>query len=126
MVLVPVERAKEISIIIDTWDDVFSDFDPRPLSERVLSEDFVLELKKRYLETKRGNLIISFYAPKKLTDEKAEKIITHRIKQYFKLQALQKRREILAMVIEGHLLYLWVFCSFCFFCTSIIINHSAS
>ena len=45
---------KEIGIVIDSWDDVFSDFDPRPLSERTVSGDFVDELKKRYKETRRG------------------------------------------------------------------------
>jgi len=49
-----VKDLKEIAIVIDTWDDVFSDFDPSPLNERTVSGDFVEELKKRYRETQRG------------------------------------------------------------------------
>ena len=35
----------EISLILDTYDDMFSSFDPRPYSQRALSEDFLSEAK---------------------------------------------------------------------------------
>jgi hypothetical protein len=88
------EKLKEISIIIDVWDDVFSDFDPRPLDERALSEDFISELKKRYRETPRGDLLISFYAPRTLKHEDSERMVTQRLKQYFGDRALQKKQEL--------------------------------
>jgi hypothetical protein len=34
-----IKDLKEISIAIDTWDDIYSDFDPRPYNERDLSEE---------------------------------------------------------------------------------------
>ena len=36
----------EVSIWLDSYDDIFSDFDPRPYSERSLSDDFIKEAKK--------------------------------------------------------------------------------
>ena len=54
-----IEDLKEIAVVIDTWDDIFSDFDPRPLNERTVSGDFIEELRKRYRETPRGDLVIS-------------------------------------------------------------------
>lgn len=36
----------EISIWLDNYDDIFSDFDPRPYSQRSLSDDFLAEAKK--------------------------------------------------------------------------------
>lgn len=36
----------EISLVLDTYDDIFSDFDPRPYGERALSSDFLDEAKK--------------------------------------------------------------------------------
>ncbi len=95
------EKLKEISIILDVWDDIFSDFDPRPLDERALSEDFITELKKRYRETAKGSLLISFSAPKALKDEKSEQMVVQRLKQYFKYRALQVGREIYNMRKKG-------------------------
>lgn len=95
------EALKEISIILDVWDDIFSDFDPRPLDERALSQDFIGELHKRYTETAKGELLISFYAPKSLQNEQSEKMVVHRLRKYFKEQAQERRREISHMRIRG-------------------------
>ena len=32
-----------VSLWLDTYEDIFSDFDPRPYGQRALSEDFVAE-----------------------------------------------------------------------------------
>ncbi len=95
------EALKEISIILDVWDDIFSDFDPRPLSERALSEDFINELKKRYRETTRGALLISFYAPESLRDAQSEKTVILRLRHYFREREIQKRRDIQRMRKRG-------------------------
>jgi len=85
---------KEISIAIDVWDDIFSDFDPRPLNERALSEDFIAELRKRYRETQKGDFLITIYAPVSLKDEKTEKVVIQRLKKHFKHRSLSWKREI--------------------------------
>ena len=89
-----IKDIQDISIAIDSWDDVFSDFDPSPLEQRILSEDFLLELKKRYRETQRGNFIITIYAPLFLKDEASERIISKRLKQYFKFRHLEIQKDI--------------------------------
>ncbi len=95
------ESMKEISIILDVWDDIFSDFDPRPLDERALSQDFIDELKKRYRETSKGDLLISFFAPKSLKDDRSEKMVTHRLRKHFKDRAMQKKRDMRRMRTRG-------------------------
>jgi len=85
---------QEISIAIDSWDDIFSDFDPSPLELRVLSEDFLFELRKRYRETQRGNYLITLYAPISLKDDNTERIVLKRLKQYFKFRFLSLTREL--------------------------------
>jgi hypothetical protein len=92
---------REIAIVIDTWDDIFSDFDPRPLNERTLSGDFVDELKKRYLETPRGNMQIVIYAPDILKDEKSESMVTRRLKTHFKYVALEAKRDMVQIRSRG-------------------------
>jgi hypothetical protein len=89
-----IKDIQEISIAIDSWDDVFSDFDPSPLEQRILSEDFLFELKKRYHETQRGNYIITIYAPLSLRDEASERIVNKRLRQYFKFRHLAIKKEI--------------------------------
>ncbi len=85
---------QEISIAIDSWDDIFSDFDPSPLEQRVLSGDFLSELRKRYRETQRGNYIITIYAPLLFKDDNTERIVIKRLKQYFKFRFLSLTREL--------------------------------
>ena len=41
-----------ISLILDGYEDLFSDFDPRPYSKRTLSDDFIFECKKAVRENK--------------------------------------------------------------------------
>jgi hypothetical protein len=96
-----IKDMQDISIAIDSWDDVFSDFDPSPLSSRVLSEDFLMELKKRYRETQTGNFILTIYAPLVLKDEEIEKIVIKRLKQYFKFRHLSLLKEIGVMRAKG-------------------------
>ncbi len=89
-----IKDIQEISIAIDSWDDIFSDFDPSPLEHRILSEDFISELKKRHRETKRGNFVITIYAPFSLKDEVSERLVNKRLKQYFKFAQLSIQKEI--------------------------------
>ena len=48
---------------LDTYDDIFSDFDPRPHARRELSEDLIKELSRRYRENPKGDLELRFYIP---------------------------------------------------------------
>ncbi len=89
-----IKDIKEISIAIDRWEDIFSDFDPSPLSHRTLSEDFIYELKKRHRETKRGSFMITIYAPLSLKDEEKEKVVIQRLKQYFRFRATQAKKQL--------------------------------
>ena len=43
---------RDISIWLETYDDIFSDFDPKAYSERVLSDDFLVEIRKVSYEKK--------------------------------------------------------------------------
>lgn len=92
---------REMSMAIDVWDDIFSDFDPRSLAERTVSEDFINELKRRCRQTRRGSYIISFYAPVVLKDDKTERVVIHRLKEHFKHRTLSLKKEVLSMQTRG-------------------------
>ena len=98
---VHIKDIQDISIAIDSWDDIFSDFDPSPLEQRILSEDFLLELKKRYREARRGHFIITIYAPLSLKDDSSERLVIKRLKQYFKFRHLALKKEIINLRLKG-------------------------
>ncbi|MBN3039927.1 MAG: hypothetical protein JW867_02245 [Candidatus Omnitrophica bacterium] len=102
-----IKDLKEISLVIDSWDDVFSDFDPRPLNERTVSGDFVEELKKRYRETQRGTFIINIYAPVFLKNVESERMVTQRLKRHFRYVFMQKKRNIIRRRVRG-LIFIFV------------------
>ncbi|MCK4994429.1 MAG: hypothetical protein KAS13_05200 [Candidatus Omnitrophica bacterium] len=106
-----IRELREIAIAIDTWDDVFSDFDPRPLSERVLSEDFIIELKQRYRETSKGDFVVTICAPQSLEDKKSERTVSKRLKRHFLHRALVRKKESIRVRIRG---IVFVLCGICF------------
>jgi hypothetical protein len=76
--------SRQISIWLDSHDDIFSDFDPRPYSERTLSDDFINELKKvsREEEYEVGELHLLLHEKNRKNEE--EPIIVKRIHTYFR------------------------------------------
>jgi hypothetical protein len=71
-------------IALDTYDDIFSDFDPSPFDHRVISEDFLSELRRRYNLTPKDNFVVHFTLPKQLRSEKIELLVKRRIKEHFR------------------------------------------
>lgn len=96
-----IKDLKEIAIVIDTWDDIFSDFDPRPLDERTISGDFVDELKKRYRETRTGEFVVTIYAPISLESKESEQMVSEHLKKYFHHAFLQKKKVLRRTRIRG-------------------------
>lgn len=96
-----IKDLREIAIVIDTWDDIFSDFDPRPLSERTVSGDFLEEMKKRYRETRRGTYLMTFLVPQVLKNEESERMIVQRLKKHFKYMFLQNKRDLFKRRLRG-------------------------
>jgi hypothetical protein len=77
---------QSVQVALDEYDDLFSDFDPSPYETKILSDDFLLELRKRYAETKSGELVVHFTIPSGRRSEKIEAIVKKRLKEYFKAQ----------------------------------------
>lgn len=73
-----------IQIAIDHYDDLFSDFDPSSYETRLLSDDFLKELHRRYSERKKKEFTVNFTIPKSTKSEKIEVLVKKRLKEYFK------------------------------------------
>ena len=76
-------EASEISLILDTYDDIFSDFDPRPFSQRALSDDFLLE-SKRAARDKIIGMELKFLIPKNKRSGETENVVKKRLHEHFK------------------------------------------
>ncbi len=90
-----------ISIAIDTYDDIFSDFDPRDVVDRDLSEDFINELARRHRQGKKGKFDVFIVAPKAIEDQAIEKKITARLNKYFHQKYLRYKKSIDELRIRG-------------------------
>ncbi len=101
----------EITLHIDDYDDIFSDFDPRQYSSRALSDDFLLEIKRASRDKTTGVIELKFLIPKHERKYKNEEIIIKRLKMHFKRHFEIVRKEVnkekrlgVSMVVLGFIL----------------------
>jgi hypothetical protein len=84
----------EIAIALDTYDDLFSDFDIRGYGERALSKDFLDELRVRLRRSwTRPGLNIVFLIPAERRSAADEGLIVERIRAFYADRREHYRRE---------------------------------
>jgi hypothetical protein len=93
-------REGNIGLMLDSYDDIFSDFDPRPYSEKALSDDFLLECKKAAIDKAEG-IEIRMLMPKKRRNFYDEHKIKKRLKNHFLHHYHEKRKEIKKIKLIG-------------------------
>ncbi|HSB47424.1 MAG TPA: hypothetical protein VLD37_05400 [Candidatus Bilamarchaeum sp.] len=71
-------------VALDSYDEIFSDFDPSPYTTRLLSEDFIRELRRRCTATGKGDFVVNFTLPRALRSEKIEGLVRKRIRDHFR------------------------------------------
>jgi hypothetical protein len=76
-------KIAEISVWLDGYDDLFSDFDPRPFEERAVSDDFLHEAKTFSKEKPAGQFELVLLVPHKLQDTETEAVIVNRLHEFF-------------------------------------------
>ena len=77
-------KLAEISILLDSYDSIFSDFDPSPYSERTLSDDFIMQSKKLSRNKSGKKIALNLLLPKNKRNYVDEKIIIKSLHSYFK------------------------------------------
>jgi hypothetical protein len=95
------DSLREIRISLDTYDDIFSDFDPRPYSQRELSEDFLKEIQQRYLETPQGRIEVHFDLPAGKRDTRLDATAKKRIREHFEIERKREEAKILHTKWKG-------------------------
>jgi len=84
----------EISIGLDEYDDIFSDFDPRAYLVRALSHDFLDEAKRAVLGRDEEKLELRFIVPENKRDQKLEWVIRKRLHNHFIKHSQMLRQEL--------------------------------
>lgn len=76
----------ELNLWLDSYDDIYSDFDSRHYLKRRISEDFLHELRTemKYTKDHAANMILLLPAEKR--DESSEKIIVDSLTDFFTSQ----------------------------------------
>ena len=85
----PIEKKEllsksELSIWLDDYDDVFSDFDSRPIGERSMSDDFLTEVRKMVREKPTGSVELKLLMPNAKRKKDLEVIVVKNLHTYFK------------------------------------------
>jgi hypothetical protein len=94
-------REGNIALILDGYDDIFSDFDPRPYGEKALSDDFLSECRKAARDKEEHGLELRLMVPKEKRDDAAEATIKHRLKSHFIKHFHEYEHEIRMIKLQG-------------------------
>jgi hypothetical protein len=82
--LVNLLKKSSISLLLDSYDAIFSDFDPRPFNERSISDDFLIEAQKVIRETDEGAFELHFLIPKNLHNPHEDGLVKERLHHHFR------------------------------------------
>lgn len=97
-----VPRERIISLILSSYDDLFSDFDPRPYAQKALSDDFLAECKRAsYDKNNNKSLELILLMPKQKRNTQDENTIKKRLLEHFQKHYLEKLKEHQIIKKEG-------------------------
>jgi hypothetical protein len=90
------DETREISLRLESYDDIFSDFDIRPFSKRALSVDFLDEIKRASSDKTSEGVELVLFVPESERSESHDTTIRERLAAHFRrhyhLLAAEKRR----------------------------------
>jgi len=96
----------EVSLWLDTYDDLYSDFDPRPFGKRLVSLDFINELRRNTREFSSGPIQLALYVPDALRKNEWEKEIKASLENYFIRQLSSAEHSLRRIVQQGIIMML--------------------
>lgn len=74
----------EINILLSSYNDLFSDFDPSAYPERTLSDDFIIQAKEIAKNKSGNNMSLRLLLPANKRNEKDEGLILERLNSHFR------------------------------------------
>jgi len=119
-------QMSEISLWLDTYDDIFSDFDPRPYSQRALSGDFLDEAKKASRDKASGTIELKLLIPGKKRSKKDENLVRRRLREHFSRHYVMLRKEKKDTIIREGFSFIALGIILMFIATLIMFNEEKS
>lgn len=89
-----------VTLALDDYDDIFSDFDPRPYSQRSLSDDFLNEAKKATRDNE-NKVELMMLIPKNKRNPHQEHIIKKRLREHFVRHANLEQEKMKKIMLNG-------------------------
>ena len=93
----------QIILRIDSYEDIYSDFDPRPHSKRALSDDFLIEAQKASRDKTGNQIELRFLLPKAVKNTEEENTVKRRLHEHFKRHFSILTEEIKSIKLKGSL-----------------------
>lgn len=95
---------QDISIWVDKYGDLFSDYDSRDFTERALSDDFIMEVRKLVRELPSEKIEIKFNLMEEPSNPETEAIIIKNIHEHFAYYADVVQKEMNQIFRNGCLM----------------------
>lgn len=93
-------KEKNIGLFLESYQDLFSDFDPRDFSQRAISDDFLIECR-RATRDKEESFELNLLLPNEKRSFRDELKIKKRLKLHFQKHFHEKEKEIKFIKKEG-------------------------
>ena len=86
-------KNSEIKIWLDSYDDMFSDFDPKPYEIRTVSDDFITQTRKVSKDQFGKSVILNLELPESKRKKEEEHNIAKNLSNYFNTRFQQLSEE---------------------------------
>jgi hypothetical protein len=91
----------QISLWLDSYDDIFTDFDSRNYDNRALSQDFLAEAKRSSRDKEFGAIELRLLVPNAKRNSAHEKLILKRLREHFNKHYLRIKKEVQTIIRQG-------------------------
>ncbi len=88
------KKLAEINILLNSYNDLFSDFDPSSYQERTLSDDFIIQAKQISKNKSGNNMSLRLLLPPNKRNDQDEGFILERLNAYFRNVYTQLKSEV--------------------------------
>lgn len=95
---------REISIWLDRYEDLFSEYDSSHFKARTLSDNFLTEVRKLVHEVESANVELKFNLMADEQNPETEEVIINNIHEYFAAKATAAKNEMRQILRTGGLL----------------------
>lgn len=91
----------DLNFSLDSYQDIFSDFDPRPYHKRALSDDFLSEAKRAIRDKIPESIHLKLFVPKVKRNLSDESTIKKRLREHFRRHYLILKEEKNKIIGQG-------------------------